>query len=121
MPRYELSLILRAMQRPQVASVLRRTVETLIERGAVVRGLESLGERSLPYKISKHGLRHTRGGYFLVDFHATPTILPEFLDYLERDVDVVRQTVLKNEAQVGKTHCCGPPPTQSKSTETHSN
>uniref|UniRef100_A0A8D2PAP6 Small ribosomal subunit protein bS6m n=1 Tax=Zosterops lateralis melanops TaxID=1220523 RepID=A0A8D2PAP6_ZOSLA len=40
--------------RPETAAVLKRTVEALMERGAVVRNLENLGERSLPYKISKH-------------------------------------------------------------------
>ncbi|XP_061084286.1 28S ribosomal protein S6, mitochondrial [Conger conger] len=114
MPRYELSLILKAMQRPETAATLRRTIETLIERGAVVRGLESLGERTLPYKISKHNFRHTRGGYFLVDFHAAPKIFPAFLNHLERDVDVVRQTVLKKEIPITPSNCCGPPPAQTK-------
>ncbi|GLD68540.1 28S ribosomal protein S6, mitochondrial [Lates japonicus] len=65
MPRYELALILKAMQRPETAATLRRTVETLMERGAVVRDLENLGERLLPYKITKHNERHSRGAYFL--------------------------------------------------------
>ncbi|KAM9259395.1 small ribosomal subunit protein bS6m isoform 2-T2 [Cariama cristata] len=64
MPRYELALILKAMQRPETAAVLKRTVEALMERGAIVRNLENLGERSLPYKISKHKERHRRGGLF---------------------------------------------------------
>ncbi|XP_037232316.1 28S ribosomal protein S6, mitochondrial isoform X1 [Falco rusticolus] len=62
MPRYELALILKAMQRPETAAVLKRTVEALMERGAIVRNLENLGERSLPYKISRHNERHRRGG-----------------------------------------------------------
>ncbi|XP_060117316.1 small ribosomal subunit protein bS6m-like [Heteronotia binoei] len=62
MPRYELALILKAMQRPEVAATLKRRVEALLERGAVVRKLENLGERTLLYKISKHNQRHTRGG-----------------------------------------------------------
>ncbi|NP_001376373.1 28S ribosomal protein S6, mitochondrial isoform 2 [Gallus gallus] len=62
MPRYELALILKAMQRPETAAVLKRTVEALMERGAIVRNLENLGERALPYKISKHNHRHRRGG-----------------------------------------------------------
>uniref|UniRef100_A0A493TRN4 Small ribosomal subunit protein bS6m n=1 Tax=Anas platyrhynchos platyrhynchos TaxID=8840 RepID=A0A493TRN4_ANAPP len=47
---------------PETAAVLKRTVEALMENGAVVRNLENLGERALPYKISKHKQRHRRGG-----------------------------------------------------------
>lgn len=107
MPRYELALVMKAMQRTETASALRRTVKTLMERGAVVRGLENLGERQLPYKISKHNQRHTRGGYFLIDFHAAPSILTGLLDHLERDIDVVRPTVLKKDAEVLVGNCCG--------------
>ncbi|XP_010874854.1 28S ribosomal protein S6, mitochondrial [Esox lucius] len=106
MPRYELALILKAMQRPETAATIRRTVETLMERGAIVRGLENLGERRLPYKISKHNERHTRGGYFLIDFHAAPSILTGLLDHLDRDVDVVRPTVLKTDQVQPRGPCC---------------
>ncbi|XP_060090274.1 small ribosomal subunit protein bS6m [Heteronotia binoei] len=104
MPRYELALILKAMQRPEVAATLKRTVEALLERGAVVRNLESLGERTLPYKISKHNQRHTRGGYFLIDFVSPTTAVSEMLEYLGRDIDVIRSTVLKHD--VIKTEEC---------------
>lgn len=112
MPRYELSLVLKAMQRPETAAVLRRTVETLMERGAVVRNLENLGERRLPYKIRKHNQRHTHAAYFLVDFHASPSILTALLNHLERDVDVVRQTVLKKDSELPKGPCCASLPSQ---------
>ncbi|XP_072533726.1 small ribosomal subunit protein bS6m [Salminus brasiliensis] len=112
MPRYELSLILKAMQRPETAAALRRTVETLVQKGAVVRDLESLGERMLPYKISKHNQRHIHGGYFLIDFHASPSLVKDLLNHLERDVDVIRPTVLKKDTVVSQGQCCGPPPPQ---------
>ncbi|KAM9365677.1 small ribosomal subunit protein bS6m isoform 1-T3 [Pholidichthys leucotaenia] len=107
MPRYEMALILKAMQRPETAAVLRRTVETLMARGAVVRDLESLGERRLPYRITKHNQSHSRGSYFLIDFYAAPDILISLLDHLHRDVDVVRPTVLKKDPQVPSRKCCG--------------
>ncbi|XP_028323906.1 small ribosomal subunit protein bS6m [Gouania willdenowi] len=111
MPRYELALILKAMQRPETAAAVRRSVEALMERGAVVRHLESLGERLLPYKITKHNQRHTRGTYFMVDFYASPNIITTLLDQLHRDVDVVRPTVLKKEDETSNSSCCGPSPT----------
>lgn len=107
MPRYELSLILKTMQRPETAATLRRTVETLMERGAVVRDLENLGERLLPYKIRKHNQTHSRGGYFLIDFYASPNIITGLLNHLHRDIDVVRPTVLKTDEQTSKRNCCG--------------
>ncbi|XP_059824888.1 28S ribosomal protein S6, mitochondrial isoform X1 [Hypanus sabinus] len=92
---------------PETAAVLRRTVEALLENGAVVRNLENLGERTLPYKISKHNLRHTRGGYYLVDFEASPTILPTMLDHLYRDIDVIRPTILKKQPPKSEENCPG--------------
>ncbi|KYO22798.1 28S ribosomal protein S6, mitochondrial [Alligator mississippiensis] len=91
MPRYELALILKVMQRPETAATLKRTVEALMERGAVVRNLENLGERSLPYKITKHSQRHSRGGYFSIDFEGPPTIISTMMDHLGRDIDIIRQ------------------------------
>ncbi|XP_061914409.1 28S ribosomal protein S6, mitochondrial [Entelurus aequoreus] len=108
MPRYELALILKAMQRPETAATLRRTVEALMERGAVVRDMENIGERLLPFVITKHNQRHRRGSYFLIDFYAAPSILTGLLDHLHRDVDVVRPTVLKNDKETSKQTCCGP-------------
>ncbi|XP_074672810.1 small ribosomal subunit protein bS6m [Strix aluco] len=104
MPRYELALILKAMQRPETAAVLKRTVEALMERGAVVRNLENLGERSLPYKISKHNERHRRGGYFLIDFEGPPSIVSTMMDHLGRDIDVIRRGFIKHP--VSKTEEC---------------
>ncbi|KAM3863043.1 small ribosomal subunit protein bS6m [Diretmus argenteus] len=113
MPRYELALIMKVMQRPETAAALRRTVESMMERGAVVRSLENLGERLLPYRISKHNQKHSRGTYFLIDFYAAPTILTGLLDNLDRDVDVVRPTFLKKDTvtEVSRQTCCGPEPT----------
>lgn len=108
MPRYELALILKSMQRAETAAALRRTVGTLMERGAVVKDLENLGGRLLPYKIRKHNQGHSRGGYFSIGFYASPNIITGLMDQLHRDVDVVRPTVLKADEQVSKINCCGP-------------
>ena len=108
MPRYELALILKSMQRPETAAALRRTIETLMERGAVVRDLENLGERLLPYTMTKHNQNHKQGSYFLIDFYSAPIILTGLLNHLHRDVDVVRPTVLRKDAPVSSTNCCGP-------------
>ncbi|XP_010126844.1 PREDICTED: 28S ribosomal protein S6, mitochondrial [Chlamydotis macqueenii] len=89
---------------PETAAVLKRTVEALMERGAIVRNLENLGERSLPYKISKHKERHRRGGYFLIDLEGPPSIVSTMMDHLGRDIDVIRRAFVKHP--VSKTEEC---------------
>ncbi|XP_068122167.1 small ribosomal subunit protein bS6m isoform X2 [Hyperolius riggenbachi] len=99
MPRYEMALILKAMQRPETVATLKRTIEALFEKGAIVRNLESLGEKNLPYRMRKHHEHHVRGGYYLVDFYAPTTIIPVMLEHLSRDIDVIRPTILKHEEE----------------------
>ncbi|NWH84340.1 RT06 protein, partial [Aegithalos caudatus] len=82
--------------KPETAAVLKRTVEALMEKGAVVRNLENLGERALPYKISKHKERHKRGGYFLIDLEGPPSIVSLMMDHLGRDIDVIRRAFIKH-------------------------
>ncbi|XP_077198753.1 small ribosomal subunit protein bS6m [Paroedura picta] len=106
MPRYEMALILKAMQRAEVAATLKRTVEALMKRGAVVRNLENLGERTLPYKISRHNECHTRGGYFLIDFNSSTATISDVLEHLERDIDVIKSAVLKHDAKKAE-ECAG--------------
>ncbi|NWV60788.1 RT06 protein, partial [Malurus elegans] len=85
-----------SLSQPETAAVLKRTVEALMERGAVVRNLENLGERALPYKISKHKERHKRGGYFLIDLEAPPSLVAPMMEHLGRDIDVIRRNFIKH-------------------------
>ncbi|XP_030058033.1 small ribosomal subunit protein bS6m [Microcaecilia unicolor] len=110
MPRYELALILKAMQRPETAATLKRTVEALMKHGAVVRNLESLGERSLPYRIFKHSQQHTRGGYFLLDLDAPADIVTSMMDHMDRDIDVIRPTFIRQRVYLQLEECAGMSP-----------
>ncbi|OBS78950.1 hypothetical protein A6R68_18669, partial [Neotoma lepida] len=82
-------------------------IESLMDRGAIVRNLENLGERALPYKISSHGQQHSRGGYFLVDFYAPTSAVESILDHLTRDIDVVRPNVVKHPLTQEVKECGG--------------
>ncbi|KAK7106924.1 small ribosomal subunit protein bS6m-like [Littorina saxatilis] len=108
MPGYEMSLIVKSLQRPEVASVLRRSCATILERGGIIRNMENLGHKTLPYKISLHGHRHTTGNYFLVHFDSPTNILPEVKDELKRDVDVVRHNIFSTEDHFRRPCLRGP-------------
>ncbi|XP_023782529.1 28S ribosomal protein S6, mitochondrial, partial [Cyanistes caeruleus] len=94
-----------SLSQPETAAALKRTVEALMERGAIVRNLENLGERSLPYKISRHKERHKRGGYFLIDLEAPPSIVSPMMEHLGRDIDVIRRAFIKHP--LAKAEECG--------------
>nr|XP_012602502.1 28S ribosomal protein S6, mitochondrial isoform X1 [Microcebus murinus] len=95
------------LQQPETAAALKRTIEALMDRGAVVRALENLGERALPYKISMHSQRHSRGGYFLVDFYAPTTAVESMMEHLSRDIDVIRPNIVKHPLTQEVKECEG--------------
>uniref|UniRef100_A0A8C3VTM0 Small ribosomal subunit protein bS6m n=1 Tax=Catagonus wagneri TaxID=51154 RepID=A0A8C3VTM0_9CETA len=92
---------------PETAAALKRTLEALMDRGAIVRNLENLGERALPYKMSAHSQQHTRGGYFLVDFYAPTTTVESMMEHLSRDIDVIRPNIVKHPLTQEVKECEG--------------
>lgn len=97
MPSYELAIVLRQMSRSEVISVLKRTAGTLLDKGCIIRKLENLGARALPYKISEHGIVHREGAYFNISFDAAPTKISDFMEEFGRDIDIVRRRIFKIE------------------------
>ena len=61
MVHYEVALILRAVGRQELPAMLKGICTTLLQNGAILRKLENLGEKELPYKIGVHKERFTNG------------------------------------------------------------
>ncbi|TMW51499.1 hypothetical protein DOY81_003404 [Sarcophaga bullata] len=97
MPTYELSLVLRQMSRPELISVLKRTAESILDKGGIIRQLQNLGSKALPYKISEHGLVHREGTYFTINFDAAPSKIADVREELGRDIDIIRRHIFKVE------------------------
>ncbi|XP_067613659.1 small ribosomal subunit protein bS6m [Eurosta solidaginis] len=97
MPAYELTMVLRQMSRPEVVSVLKRTAGTILDNGCIIRKLENLGTRTLPYKIREHGVVHREGNYFTIFFDAAPTKISDFMEEFGRDIDIIRRRIYKIE------------------------
>lgn len=114
MPTYELAVVLRKMARvckyvqyktyffiyfiqPEVVSTLKRTAEAIWEKGGIIRKLDNLGSRPLPYKISEHGLVHREGQFFAIQFDAPPANIKELHDEFGLDIDIIRMNFFKVE------------------------
>lgn len=106
MPSYELSLLLRILSKPELVSTLKRTAETILDNGGVLRQFSSLGTSPLPIKMRSHNQIHKDGTYFVMKFDAPSSALDTLRDELHRDIDLVRFLVSKQEALDSKPFDC---------------
>ncbi|CAK1551818.1 unnamed protein product [Leptosia nina] len=95
MPTYELAMMLRAMPKVELKNSLLRISNAIFERGGIIRDIENLGFRPLPYKTSAHGLVHREANYFVFKIDTATTVVSDLKEEYSRDVDVVRQRVFK--------------------------
>ncbi|XP_062561252.1 small ribosomal subunit protein bS6m [Armigeres subalbatus] len=106
MPTYELALILRQMPRPEMISVLKRTADAIFDKGGIIRKLDNLGTRPLPFKTSVHGLVHRTGSYFVVKFDTPPAKVEDLEEEYGRDVDIIRKRIYKADATLQEEVSC---------------
>ncbi|KAJ8027061.1 28S ribosomal protein S6, mitochondrial [Holothuria leucospilota] len=99
MPGYELSIIAKVLHGAELRQMLKRSLTFILENGCIVRKLEYLGEKRLPYRMSAHSQSHTHGQYFLVDFHGPTTVLPTLRSYFRREIDVIRPVIVRHETE----------------------
>lgn len=97
MPGYEMTLILRSLERAALSTALHRSVAFMLNEGAVVRSLQNLGHRRLPARMGRASGKQMEGHYFLVNFDS-PTTAPQRLSSRIRvDTDVVRVNVAQRD------------------------
>ncbi|XP_072941993.1 small ribosomal subunit protein bS6m [Epargyreus clarus] len=95
MPTYELALMLRAMPKPELKTTLKRVSHAIFNRGGIIRNIENLGFRPIPYKTSSHGVVHREANYFIFRIDTATQAVSDLKEEYSRDVDVVRQRVFK--------------------------
>lgn len=95
MPTYELALMLRTMPKPELKSTLKRVATAVFDRGGIIRTIENLGFRPMPYKTSAHGLVHKEANYFLFKIDSPTRAVADLKEEYSRDVDIVRQRVFR--------------------------
>ncbi|KAH8378928.1 hypothetical protein KR009_002133 [Drosophila setifemur] len=126
MPSYELALVLRQLPRvssteintfcyikvkkfhiplqAELISVIKRTAESILDKGGIIRKLENLGTRALPHKVSEHGVVHRESTHFTIAFDSAPTKIADMKEEFGRDIDIVRRYVFK--AQEPEQQAC---------------
>ncbi|XP_026765423.1 probable 28S ribosomal protein S6, mitochondrial [Galleria mellonella] len=95
MPAYEFALMLRAMPKPELKTALKRISHAIFDRGGIIRNIENLGFRSMPYKTSAHGLVHREANYVVFKVDTAALSVTDLKEEYSRDVDIIRQRVFR--------------------------
>lgn len=70
MPLYEL-LCLSPPQVIQAKVVARQSIKAIMDNGGVVKNIEYLGTKDLPYRMKKHQIIHEKAAYFYNLLHVS--------------------------------------------------
>jgi len=104
MPRYEVSLIMRLLNREEKIKALTQTCKQLLKSGFNVRKVQSLGDRNLPYQMKNiQGETFMEGSYVLLDMDSKISQLQELDDVFKQQESIIRmnrfvhETVYKTE------------------------
>lgn len=105
MPTYELALMLRAMPKPELKSTLTRISHAIFNRGGIIRNIENLGFRPMPYKTSSHSVVHREANYFIFKIDTATQAVVDLREEYSRDVDIIRQRVYKTQEKADGNNC----------------
>ncbi|KFD57721.1 hypothetical protein M513_01391 [Trichuris suis] len=89
MPFYDVMLIMKPFLKPDLAASLKRCCTKLINNGAVITSLSSLGYRDLPYKMKKEQSWFITGSYVLVQCCMPVRDYIRMADEFHRDSDII--------------------------------
>ncbi|KAJ2849650.1 hypothetical protein GGI22_005501 [Coemansia erecta] len=97
MPLYELVCISRAgLTQKSLEGLLKKSAETVLDRGGVVRGFVNMGrDQPLPYRMKRHMEYHTDGTFWLMHYYSNPKTSELLKNQLKTDIRVVRCNVVK--------------------------
>ncbi|XP_014219509.1 probable 28S ribosomal protein S6, mitochondrial [Copidosoma floridanum] len=97
MPVYEMPLLLKTMSKPQMIEVLKRTAEGIFQTGGFIKKIDNLGKQPTPWKMMDNQIAHREAHYFIFHFFAPPAKLESLRKEYNRDVDILKVTILTSE------------------------
>ncbi|KAJ2722199.1 hypothetical protein GGI07_003476 [Coemansia sp. Benny D115] len=104
MPLYELVCITRSsITKESMKTLLRRSTETVLDRGGAVRGFVNMGRNQpLPYRMKRHMEYHTHGSYWLMHYYSNPKTADVLMSQLKLDPRVIRCNLVKVTDKLGE-------------------
>jgi len=78
-----------------IKELVTQSAMLLMDNGAAVRSIKSLGLRTLPNRMQRHRQFHKIGDYWSMYFDAPPRLMLELNNKMRKDPRVIRWTILK--------------------------
>ncbi|KAF5370879.1 hypothetical protein D9758_002011 [Tetrapyrgos nigripes] len=101
MPLYQMLCV--SAHNPNYAHIKQLVTQTcthLLDKGAVVRKIDSWGTLVLPQRMRRHKTYHNIGDYWTLHFDTSPRTLQSLNKIMRQDPLVIRWTVLKLGSKV---------------------
>ncbi|PAV59960.1 hypothetical protein WR25_18038 [Diploscapter pachys] len=107
MPLFEFTVITKSLSKADLIKTLTRAGNVLLEKGAVIEKVESLGHRDLPYKkIAKQtGDSVYASNYFLFHAHMSSPARLEAKTILRNDLDTVHVEAVLTPTEKPEFEC----------------
>ncbi|XP_075226552.1 mitochondrial ribosomal protein S6 [Lycorma delicatula] len=92
---YDVTLLMRVMPKIELASALKRVAGNIFDKGGIIRRIDNIGQKPMPYKISKSSVPYREACYFIMEFHYPPNHIAALHQAFIRDVDVIRSQIFE--------------------------
>lgn len=111
MPGYELNFIVKRIPRAALVECLKRVGEGIIDGpGSVLRKIEFLGHRKLPYRLGnphqKGSARLKEGSYFIYHFDTAPETSKKIIEDLKLDYDIIHTKLIHRLDKIPDDYVC---------------
>ncbi|CAG2103542.1 unnamed protein product, partial [Medioppia subpectinata] len=93
MPSYELFFITKRLSKKELVSCLKRTGELILNSSGILRKMENMGTRQLPFKLRTPvpgSKRYASGNFFLFHCDVPPLTIYKIHESLRMDTDIMK-------------------------------
>jgi len=109
MPSYELFLITKRLSKKDLVSCLKRTGELVLNSNGILRKIENMGTRSLPFRFTTGipgNKNYTSGNFFLYHCDVPPQTIYKIADSIKMDTDIMRVYFDEKKVKIADDYVC---------------
>mmetsp|Transcript_12443 Transcript_12443/g.14745 ORF Transcript_12443/g.14745 Transcript_12443/m.14745 type:complete len:172 (+) Transcript_12443:76-591(+) len=100
MPAYDILCIAKVAGSETYSRIFKKASGIVLRSGGLVRGIDNLGPRPLPYRMRAHTKYNYYGNFFKFRVQSSPSVLKEVDKSFKADEDMIRWTPIKQSRRI---------------------